>query len=93
MAQSVGEPVNSQIIQEQALGCPFIFIMCEVGGCKVSFLFILAVTRQKNMSCGQMPLDGGQQLVSVLPVPSPTRASLLHRARRSPCPPLPPLLP
>lgn len=25
---------------EQAPGCPFIFIMCEVGGCKVSFLFI-----------------------------------------------------
>jgi hypothetical protein len=25
---------------KQAPGCPFIFIMCEVGGCKVSFLFI-----------------------------------------------------
>lgn len=31
-----------------------------------------------------MPLDGGQQLVSGLPVPSPTRASLPHRARCGP---------
>ena len=36
------------------------------------------------MSCGQMPLDVGQQLVSGLPVPSPTRASLPQRARCSP---------
>lgn len=26
--------------REQAPGCPFIFIMCEAGGCKVSFPFI-----------------------------------------------------
>ncbi|CAI9151775.1 unnamed protein product [Rangifer tarandus platyrhynchus] len=44
------------------------------------------------MSCGQMPLDGSQELVSGLPVPSPTRAALLHTAHSGRCPPLPPLL-
>lgn len=40
MAQPVGEPVSADNPREQAPRFPFIFIMCEAGGCKVRFPFI-----------------------------------------------------